>query len=272
MKILFFDVENLPNIVNTFTLYKTSIPHTNIIENQSIISIAWKWGGQKKIYCSSIIDDMNRFKKNVYDDFIPVKRFHEILNTADSYVLCGHNSRNFDLKKLNTAFIKHGLEPTQERQMIDTLTSAWRYFRFDSNRLDYLARFLKVGEKLETGGYQLWLNILQSKYPEIGHKKDLQLSIDSVKAMCRYNKVDVAITEKCYEKLKPFINNHPNYALYIKEQLVCIKCGSTDIVKAGWRYMKSHRYQRYACKDCKSKFDPPNKLREAYSGSFDDES
>ena len=272
MKILFFDVENLPNIVNTFTLFNTSIPHTNIIENQSIISIAWKWGGQKKIYCSSIIDDMTRFKKNVYDDYVPVKRFHEILNTADSFCLCGHNSRNFDLKKLNTAFIKHGLEPTQERQMIDTLTAARRYFRFDSNRLDYLARFLKVGEKLETGGYQLWLNILQSKYPEIGHTPDIQLSIASVKKMCRYNKVDVAITEKCYEKLKPFINNHPNYALYNKEQLVCIKCGSTDIIKAGWRYMKSHRYQRYACKDCKSKFDPPNKLREAYAGSFDDES
>ena len=94
------------------------------------------------------------------------------MNTDESFVLLAHNGDKFDIKKFNAACIKHDLPPVQERQTIDTLKQARKHFRFDSNRLDYLGRFLEVGEKMETGGYTLWNDIVQAKYPEVGKAPD----------------------------------------------------------------------------------------------------
>ena len=256
MDILCFDVENLPNIASTWTLYDTRISHNNIIENQSLICIAWQWVGKKRTYCTSISDDKKRFEKNIYDDYHVVKEFHKVLNTDKSFVLLGHNSDRFDIRKFNTAAIKHGFEPVPERQSIDTLKQARKYFRFDSNRLDYLGRFLEVGEKLETGGYQLWNDIVQAKYPEVGKNPDLELAYKSVSKMMDYNKNDVRLLLKVFDKLKPYIKI-PNHTLYSGKVARCTKCGSQDFNTKGWRYNMATRRRRYYCHTCKSNFDVP---------------
>ena len=267
MDILAFDVESLPLVATSFKLFKTNIPHTNIIENQSIISVSWQWVGQKKCYSTSIADDKKRFENDVFNDKHPVTEFHKVLNTDKPFVLLAHNGSSFDIKKINTAFIKHSLEPVNERQMIDTLKSARRYFRFDSNRLDFLGRYLELGEKMETGGMQLWLDIVQAKYPPVGKKPDLELAYKAMRKMVSYNKQDVKLLIDVYLKLMPFLNSgHPNYAIYQNNpsKIVCTKCGSSDFTTSGWRYMKSHKYRRYQCKVCNSRFDPPVKQRQYY--------
>ena len=85
MDILAFDIESLPSVASTFRLFKTNIPHTNIIENQSIISVSWQWVGQNKCYSTSIADDKKRFEKNIFDDKHPVTEFHKVLNTDKTF-------------------------------------------------------------------------------------------------------------------------------------------------------------------------------------------
>lgn len=265
MRKLFWDVENLPDIAQTFTLYNTNIPHNNIIESQSLISIAWKWSDEKRIHLTSIIDNLKRFKRNVYDDYHVTKTFHKVLQTDESFVLIAHNGDRFDLPKMNAAFIKHGLSPIPDRQTIDTLKVARKYFRFDSNRLDYLSRFLNVGEKMDTGGMELWNNIVQVKYPEVGKASNLALAIKATNKMGRYNKRDVKLLEGVYNKLLPFMHKHPNTLVYDNEVHGCTKCGSKDYYFYGFRYLISRKYQRYWCKKCNAPFDPPASLRQYFS-------
>lgn len=262
-----FDVENLPNIASTWTLYDTRISHNNIIENQSLISIAWQWLDEKTTHSVSLIDDPKRFKRNIYDDYYVAREFHKVLSTDQPFVLLAHNGDRFDIRKFNTACIKHGLEPVPERQTIDTLKQARKHFRFDSNRLDYLGRLLEVGEKMETGGYQLWNDIVQAKYPEVGKYPDLDKATQAVKKMVRYNKKDVTLLIDVFEKLKPYINI-PNYVLYSGQVVGCTKCGSQDFAFKEWRYNKSKRKRRYYCKTHKGRFDVPDSLQKYYEAAL----
>jgi hypothetical protein len=246
-----------------FNLYGANISHNAIIENQSIISVAWKWSNSKKIYSTSLLDNMSRFKKNVFDDYHPVKEFHKVLNSDDNFVLCAHNGDRFDIKKLNTGFIKHGLPPVQIRQSIDTLKEARRVFRFDSNRLDYLARFLEVGEKMDTGGYGLWIDVYQAKYPQVGKVADKDLAINAVKHMVKYNKIDVEILEGIFDKMRPYIKT-PNALLYSdRNGLYCPSCMGQDLMKRGKRYTQARVYQGYGCKSCGKRFQDGGSIRGA---------
>lgn len=265
MKILFFDVENLPNITQTFSLFKTNIPHTNIIEHQSLICVAWQWSNEKKVHLTSISDDPKRLK-NIYDDYHVAKEFHKILDTDESFVMCGHNLAGFDIKKVNAAFLRHGLNPVPERQVIDTLKVCRKHFRLDSNRLDYVCRLLGVGEKVETGGMSLWNDIVQAKYPEVGKEADLELRDKALKKMSIYCQHDTRLLKPLLDKLRPFMGReHPNANAYQNNQIGCTKCGGKDYRKYGFRYMVSgKKHRRYFCNSCQAPFDPPIYLREYY--------
>ena len=39
---------------------------------------------------------------------------------------------------------------------VDTLKEARKVFKFSSNKLDYIAQYLGVGAKMDTGGIALW--------------------------------------------------------------------------------------------------------------------
>lgn len=261
MKILFYDVENLPMVHTGFNLYGANISHSAIIENQSLISVAWKWNTSKKVHQVSLLDDPKRFKANVYDDEHVVREFHKVLSSDDNFVLCGHNGDRFDARKMNAGFIKHGLAPVQIRQSIDTLKEARRVFRFDSNRLDYLARFLGVGEKMDTGGYDLWINIYQAKYPQVGKKSDYDLAEKAVKHMVKYNKMDVEILEGIFDKMRPYIKT-PNAVLYSDRMgLYCPSCMGQDLVKKGKRYTMTRVYQGWKCKSCGKRFQESGTVR-----------
>ena len=255
MDVLCYDVENLPIIASTWVLHNADISHQNIIEHASIICVSWKWVGKKQVHSSSIHDNQGRFNKNIYDDYHPVSEFHKILSSDEDFVLLAHNGNRFDIKKLNTSFLNHGLDPVPERQSIDTLLEARRKFRIDSNRLDYLGRFLGVGEKVETGGYQLWNDIVQLKYPEVGKSPDKDKALKALDKMVRYNRRDVTLLESVYLKMKPYIKT-PNALLYNPKagDARCPKCLSADWKPSGYRYTNISKIRRYRCRDCRTLF------------------
>ena len=72
-KLVSWDIETLPSISSHWRFFNENISHKNIVENQTIASIAWQIVGQKKVYSTSIIDDPKRFEKNIYDDLHPAR-------------------------------------------------------------------------------------------------------------------------------------------------------------------------------------------------------
>ena len=68
--------------------------------------------------------------------------------------------------------------------------------------------------------------------------------------MRKYNKQDVVITEKLYDKLLPWIPNHPNKGLHDDIDDACPNCAGTDLRREGFAYTSLGKYQQYQCRDC----------------------
>jgi DNA polymerase III epsilon subunit-like protein len=165
-----------------------------------------------------------------------VKQVWELLNEADAVV--HYNGNKFDMPTLNKEFILHELPPPDPYHQIDLLQVARKRFRFPSNKLDYVAKALGLGAKVKHVGHELWVKCMAN-------------DTAAWKQMERYNKQDVKLLEKLYKRLLPWIQNHPNHALYTdSERPECPNCGSHKVVKKGTETTKVGQYQRYRCKDC----------------------
>ena len=228
LKIVLWDLETAPLVVTSWGLFKPYLSHDNILEDTSLICAAWKDLEEKVVHSVAINPADPRNDQRV------VEELREALGEAD--VLVGHNGDKFDLKTFNARLIFHGLKPLPPIKTVDTLKVARKNFRFTSNRLDYLGRFLGVGRKLHTD-YSLWLDILLR-----GDEKALA-------KMVAYNKQDVLLLQKVYNKLKPYMANHPNRRLCDGE--VCPICGVKDsLQKRGFRLTQLSKSQAYQCQVC----------------------
>jgi len=229
-KIVFWDIETQKMTVQSFGLYPDSINHQDIIEDWYIICACWVEGDNKSVQASSVLDDPKRFKKDPRDDYVVVKKLHEVLSNAD--IIVAHNGNRFDYKKLNARIIFHGLKPLPPIVKIDTLLLARREFAFSSNRLDFLGDFLGVGRKIDTAK-GLW------ERSRLGDKK-------AIKDMVKYNKQDVLLLRDIYERLKPHVK------LPFSSVDVCPKSKSDHITKQGIKKNRVSSYQKWQCQDCGS--------------------
>lgn len=231
-KILLYDIETAHNIAAIFQLRDEYTPHTNILKERYIISASWRWFGEKKVHSVSVLDDPKRFASDPSDDKHVVETLANVMSEAD--VVVGHNSAMFDDKYVRTRMLFHGLKPVPPFTSIDTYKVARANFGFNSNRLDYISRYLNVGKKKDTPA-GLWLDVLR------GSKK-------AIKTMVEYNKHDVVILEGVFKKLIPYIPN------YISRELFggtgCPRCGSKSYQKRGLHRAITKIYQRYQCNGC----------------------
>lgn len=239
MKVLLWDVETSPIIYSGWGLYDQNIPHDNIIEDWKIICASWKWLGEDEVFnqCwrTTKDSDISPFLKK--SDYLVIKCLHKALSEAD--VIVAQNGDAFDMKKFNTRAIYYGLDPLPEIRSVDTLKVARRVFKFTSNRLDYLGKYLGVGQKIDTPK-GLWNNVM----------RDCR---ESLKSMIEYCDGDVRLLEGVYLKLLPYIKNHPNRNLH-EAETCCPKCGSTKNQKRGLRYTLTTASQRFFCINCRGWF------------------
>ncbi len=198
-----------------------------------ILSFAYKWLGTKKIYTHSL-PDYPRFAKCREDDGALVEELWRVFDEAD--VLIAHNGDRFDIRKANARFIVHGLKPPSPYKSHDTLKTARRHFKFDSNRLDDLGRYLGVGRKLPHTGKKLWLACMSGDEA-------------AWRTMRRYNAQDVALLERVYLRLRGWATTHPDLAVYTRE-LVCPSCQSARITQQGVKLTKTGHRQQFKCLDC----------------------
>lgn len=211
LKRLFYDIETSPNIVYSWNIgYNLNIGHDNIIKERAVICICYKWEGDKEVH--SLHWDKGNDKEMIY-------KFFDVINEADEVI--GHNSDSFDTKWFNTRALFHGIKTIKEFRSIDTYKASKKRFRFNSNRLDYISKFLGFKGKTDTGGFDLWKQVMD------GNQESLQ-------KMINYCKNDVIILEKVFNKLDGYIKPKTHLGvLQSKSKCSCPKCASNKYVVRG---------------------------------------
>lgn len=232
MKILLLDLETSPQLGYTWGKYEQNV--IKFTQDSQILSFAWKWLGDKQVYCMAQCDYPD-YRKGKLDDKKLVKDLWDILDKADAVV--AHNGIRFDEKVANARFVFHKLKPPSKFASIDTRRIAKATGMFPSNKLDDLAKYFGVGKKMSTGGFELWEGCMA------GDK-------EAWKKMKAYNKHDVVILEPVYLRLLPWIKNHPNRNVYDETANNCPNCGSDNMVKRGYSISRTGRRQKFQCNGC----------------------
>lgn len=227
-KILFLDIETLPNIGYAWGKYDQNI--IKFTQQTCIATYAAKWLGEKPFGKS--LPNYPGYKAGSYDDKKLVVDIWKLLDEAD--IVVAHNGDDFDVRVCKARFIYHDLNPPAPFKTVDTKKVASRVGRFNSNSLNDLGSLMGLGEKIKTD-FSLWEGCIN------GNRK-------SWKQMLTYNIQDVVLLEKLYLKLRPWTTTHPNLTLFGEAK--CPKCGSVSIQLRGEAITTTKCYQRFQCKDC----------------------
>lgn len=226
MNLLFLDLETSPNTAYVWGLYKENIPLARLIETSKVLCWSAKWYGEEVIEGSDIKAEPPEFM---------LAHIHNLLNEADAVV--HYNGSSFDIPVLNKEFLLYGFTPPSPYKQIDLLQTVRKQFKFTSNKLDHVCQELGLGKKDDTT-FTLWVDCMK------GDPAAWDL-------MRKYNKQDVVLLERLYNKLLPWIRSSTNYGLYKEEDnLVCPNCGSKHYHKRGVYYTATRKYQRYQCQSC----------------------
>lgn len=236
IKRLYIDVETSPNVVYSWRVgYKINLDYENIITERSLVSVAWKWEGEKEIHAV--------WWKGPGKDKHIIEKIVPILHEAD--LIVAHFGDRFDLPWIRARAAFHGILVSPHLKTVDTKAQSSRLFYFNSNRLDYLAQFLGVGKKIETD-FDLWKDVMKG-------------SATALAKMIRYNKHDVRLLEKVYQKLEGY--NKPKTHAGVHNggsRNDCPYCASTHTVINGYRTTQTgFRSVARRCKDCWKYFLAP---------------
>jgi hypothetical protein len=228
-KILLLDIETTPNLVTSWGLHIPSgyLPPENVVQERTILCGSYQWYGQKQIASLCVTE------KEPLNDFCVVGGLHAVLTQADAVV--AHNGDHFDIPWILTRSIHYGLPPIRPLIQIDTRKIAKAKFYFNSNKLEYLAKFLGIGHKIKTE-FDLWKDCLKG-------------SPSALQKMVKYNQHDVKLLRGVFEKLRPFVPAKINAALFT-DRPCCPTCQSSKIQSRGLSYTVAYAYRQYQCTVC----------------------
>lgn len=225
MRTLLVDIETSPNLAYVFDLWNQNISIDKLVETTEMLSFASKWLGDKRV----------EFRSNFHDGHeVMVERAHALLDEADAVV--HYNGKRFDVPHMNREFWVGGLTPPSPYKQIDLYQVVKKNFRFPSNKLAHISTVIGLEGKVQHEGFSLWVRCMA------GDEK-------AWSQMRTYNKRDVTLLEPLYQKLLPWISNHPNLNLY-NDTSGCPKCGSDHIQKRGFAYTGISKFQQYQCQAC----------------------
>jgi uncharacterized protein YprB with RNaseH-like and TPR domain len=223
---LFFDIETSPNVGLFWQSgYKLTIPHENIIQERAIICVCWKWAGETRVHSLSWDDGCD---KELLETFVP------IMHIADEVVT--QNGDKFDIPWLRTRCMKHQVPMAPHIVSIDTKKEAERGFYFNSTSLAYMGRFLDLGSKAPTGGFNLWKQVLLGNDPK------------ALRKMVRYCKQDVVLLEKLWDRMNPYVRAKSHAGATTRD---CPECGSAKVV-VNKRRLTAAGYRKLSlqCTEC----------------------
>lgn len=227
IKLLFLDIETSPNLVWTWGLRNQFIGLNQIEEQTRMLCFSAKFYHK----------DIEFYSEFHHGREEMIRQAWRLLDEAD--VIIHWNGARFDVPHIQREFLEHGLGPTSHFTEIDLLKIARNKFRFTSNKLQNVSKVLGLEGKVSHEGFELW-------------RKCMNGDKDAWNNMKEYNLQDVLLLEDLYEKLRPWITNHPNLRLY--GVTGCPRCGSKNTQRRGERRTMVSVYQQYKCNDCSGYF------------------
>ena len=222
IKILAFDIETQYATAGVWSLWDQNVSLNQLFDAGGLLCYAARYVGESKMH----------FRKKGDKDFLT--HMHTLINEADA--LLTYNGKKFDIKKLNKEWLVAGMKPPAPIPHIDLCQVVKGKFGFISNKLQHVSEQLGIGSKTKHEGFDLWIKCAK------GDKAAWAL-------MEKYNKQDVVLLEKLYDKLKGWIPNHPSFSL-ATESHVCPNCGGKHLQLRGFHVTKVSRFQRLQCQTC----------------------
>lgn len=231
--ILLLDIETAPKVAYVWRFWQQNIAPKQVLEHGHIMSFAAKW----------LDDDISKvvyFENRTDDDKAIIEKLVYYLDIADMVV--AHNGGKFDLPQIRARALVHGIKPPSPVKVIDTYKVVKKEFDFPSNSLEYLSTVLDVevkkGGHKKFPGFELWLECLRKNEEAWEELKE-------------YNIKDVQALEGVYLKLRPWMTDHPNLAVYEESSApICPKCGGNYIQWRGYAYTSVGKFHRFQCNDC----------------------
>ncbi len=244
IKRLFLDIETSPNLGFFWRSgYDIDIQPNAIVSERKVITIAWKWEGERKIYVLKWDKDQ--------DDKSMLREFLKVCNVADEIV--AFYGDRFDIPWLRTRMLIHGFDPIPPWKTVDPKSWASRHYYFNSCKLDYIASILGFGHKLPTG-FDLWKDIILKRCPVALNK------------MAKYNARDVDLLEKVYHKLKFCVKpkTHAGVANGL-DKWTCPRDGSINVHLSKSRVSSSGtKTYQMQCQECGGYFQISQTAYDSY--------
>lgn len=228
VRVLTLDIENYAAVARVWGLWDVNVGLSQLEKPSRTFGVAYKWYDEKEAHFVS------EFDSTPEEMFAKV---HALLCEAD--IVLHFNGTSFDIPHLNKHFALLGMKPPSPYKQVDLLRVVRKQFKFMSNKLDHVADQLGLGRKTSHQGFELWTKCEQ------GDKKAQAL-------MTKYAKQDVLLTEKLYNRLLPWIQNHPHLGMWIGSEWVCSNCGKDiDPEKpTGTAHTFNQQYNSFQCSDC----------------------
>lgn len=261
VKILIFDIETAPILAYVWRCFKEYISPSQVLTESKVICWSAKWLGEDKVMFDSIQSDMGDGSLKAWveqDDSRVCATLYDLFNEAD--IVVAHNGRAFDSATLNARWLKMGFPPPQPYRIFDTLTCVKKVFRFPSNKLEAIARYLGVGRKLDHEGFNLWVKCMG------GDRK-------AWKTMEEYCVMDTLLLEDVYLKIRAWAPQHPNVGLIAGGAVKrCVACGSTAVHEIHKpTHTNMSKFPSWRCESCgkvqrgRKRYKPSQSIEERLS-------
>lgn len=232
--ILLLDIETSPGEYYSWSREPSYLPPEMMIKDWGILCWGAKWLFQPEIMGQVVKpkEAINRTEESILGGI------WSLMDKA--HIVITQNGIKFDIKKLNTKFIKWGYVPPSYYASVDTLKVAREKFDFTYNSLEELGREL-LG--LEEGKIKMRMS---------DWKQCVKGDEDSLYKMLDYCKNDVApLLEDVYLVERPWITGHPNLNLFSKLDIeVCPNCESPDIKIGGEYPTPQGLWKGIRCQSC----------------------
>lgn len=223
------DIETLPGLGYFWKIFDENISIDMIEESPCMLSWAGKYLNETHIQSDIMTPD--EIVEGHRNTLRIARSIWEFLSQANA--VTGHNFSGFDMKFINTEFLKHGLPPLK-LIIIDTLSIYRKNFYSPSYKMKFINRELGIKEKTDNEGFPLW-------------KKCAHGEPAALKTMLEYNEGDVRSSEDLYYRIRPYIRNF-NVALYNEITAPqCPVCGSEHLTSEGWYFTPAGKWESLRC-------------------------
>jgi hypothetical protein len=225
-KVLILDIESKPGMYYSWGPKADWLASPMMVDPGGMLCFAAKWLGQEEVMFFADWDQG-------HDEM--VKSAHTLLSLAD--IVVTYNGDRYDLKRLNNEFLKAKLGPPVPYRSIDLFKTNRAKFDLPYKKLDYIAQVTGTGEKVATGGFQLWLDVMAG-------------DPDAQRQMEEYNVGDVELTERVYVTLLPWLTTVPHMGMFATDGGDCPYCAGAVEATGQVFHTYVQQYELYQCVNC----------------------